>query len=384
MANWHPYAGRRWGACGRLWARPSMELVYARAISAVYDELATEKRDDGTLLVMSARIEDKDQLLRSTLCRGHPRIRVQTAASSAGGTAMMAIVAQPTRGHLDSMVICMTRLTWKRVTQRCTVARAGISTPCKIRGKRRSCEGCKNVGRRGGFDEGLKRCVSRGRRRDFLFCDVDAWRLGRWIRGRVANFMSRKCYLAGIISRGSYTSSYALAQLFRGRRNTFEASTSKSLKRIVILRPIVWSTCHFWRTSRKNSSFVSFKISFLKELSQKSFGFELQSFIFEGNLAEKEISDSLESQTVQLTTKSLESQIIWQPNQLNLKPFDIQITWIPNQLTTKITWTSNHVTTNSLESQIRWGPNQLDDGWPESEGKTFIDTKFWRPRYIKL
>ena len=25
-------------------------------------------------------------------------------------------------------------------------------------------EGCKNVGRRGGFEEGLKRCVSRGRR----------------------------------------------------------------------------------------------------------------------------------------------------------------------------------------------------------------------------
>ena len=27
-------------------------------------------------------------------------------------------------------------------------------------------EGCKNVGRRGGFEEGLKRCFSRGRRRD--------------------------------------------------------------------------------------------------------------------------------------------------------------------------------------------------------------------------
>ena len=28
-------------------------------------------------------------------------------------------------------------------------------------------EGCKNVGRRGGCEEGLKRCVSRGRRSDF-------------------------------------------------------------------------------------------------------------------------------------------------------------------------------------------------------------------------
>ena len=34
-------------------------------------------------------------------------------------------------------------------------------------------EGCKNVGRRGGFEEGLKRWVSRGRRKDFVLCDVD-------------------------------------------------------------------------------------------------------------------------------------------------------------------------------------------------------------------
>ena len=51
------------------------------------------------------------------------------------------------------------------------VAGAGNSTACKIHGRRR--EGCKNVGRHGGFEEGLKRCVSRGRRRDFVVCDVD-------------------------------------------------------------------------------------------------------------------------------------------------------------------------------------------------------------------
>ena len=34
-------------------------------------------------------------------------------------------------------------------------------------------EGCKNVGRRGGFEEGLKRCVPRGRRKDFVLCAVD-------------------------------------------------------------------------------------------------------------------------------------------------------------------------------------------------------------------
>ena len=35
------------------------------------------------------------------------------------------------------------------------------------------CEGCKNVGRRGGFEEAPKRCVSRGRGKDFVLCDVD-------------------------------------------------------------------------------------------------------------------------------------------------------------------------------------------------------------------
>ena len=41
------------------------------------------------------------------------------------------------------------------------------------------CEGCKNVGRRGGFEEGLKRFVSRGRRSDFALCDVDVRSLRR-------------------------------------------------------------------------------------------------------------------------------------------------------------------------------------------------------------
>ena len=34
------------------------------------------------------------------------------------------------------------------------------------------CEGCENVGRRGEFQEGLKRCFSRGRPRDFVLYDV--------------------------------------------------------------------------------------------------------------------------------------------------------------------------------------------------------------------
>ena len=172
-------------------------------------------------------------------------------------------------------------------------------------------------------------------------------------------FQVTEVLFAVIISRGGYRTSYASAQLFRGRRSTFKASAWKSLKRIVILRPRVWSTCHFWKKSRTKASFLSFKASFLKEVSQKSFVFELQSFIFEGSLAEmlrfwasklhfwrksrrnasflsfkasfwrksrrKASFDKIIWITHQLTTKSLELQIILHPNHLNLKSIDNQL-----------------------------------------------------------
>ena len=196
---------------------------------------------------------------------------------------------------------------------------------------------------------------SRGSRSDFALCDVDVWSIRRWNRGRVANFMSRKCYFAVIMSRGSYRTSYASAQLFRGRRSTFEASTWKSLKRIGILRSRVCSTCQFLRKSRRNVSFLIFKASFLKEVPQKCFVFHLESFRFEGSLAKKasflsckatflkEVSQKsfvFELQSFKFEgslaeklrlTKSFESLIGWQPNHLNLKSFDIQIVRISDR-----------------------------------------------------
>lgn len=86
-------------------------------------------------------------------------------------------------------------------------------------------EACKNFGRRGGFEEGPQRCFWHGRRKDFVLCEVDVSCVGRSICGRVANFRFRTCYFAGMISRGSYRTSYASAELFPGKRNTFEAST---------------------------------------------------------------------------------------------------------------------------------------------------------------
>ena len=64
-----------------------------------------------------------------------------------------------------------------------------------------------------------------------------------------------------------------------GQHVIFEGSLAEMLR--------FWSSkLHFWRKSRRNASFLIFKASFLKEVSHKSFVFELQSFIFERSLAE--------------------------------------------------------------------------------------------------
>ena len=228
--------------------------------------------------------------------------------------------------------------------------------------------------------------------------------------------MWRKCYFAGIISRGSYRSSYASAQLFRGRRSTFEASNWKSLKRILILRSSVWSTCHFWRKSRTESSFLIFfifegslvqmvrfwssKLHFLKEVSQKCFVFELQSvfleevsqksFVWQNHLNHTSVDNQITWTSNHLTSKSLESQINWQPTHLNLKSIDNQITWISDQLTTEslesqINWqphhlkvkstdNQNHLTFNSFESDINWFSTQLNSAQPLPIGSLSLET----------
>ena len=84
--------------------------MYARAtdlacvIKNVFDAFYALKGNEGILLAMSTRNEEKDTLIASGSFRGHSKIKIQSVASSAGGTAMMAIVAQPYRGHLNGNV----------------------------------------------------------------------------------------------------------------------------------------------------------------------------------------------------------------------------------------------------------------------------------------
>ena len=59
----------------------------------------------------------------------------------------------------------------------------------------------------------------------------------------------------------------------------FEGSLAQKLR-------VRASKLQFWRKSCRKASFLSFKASILKEVSQKCFAFDLKSFFFEGNLAE--------------------------------------------------------------------------------------------------
>ena len=93
------------------------------------------------------------------------------------------------------------------------------------------------------------------------------WRKSR----RKASFLSFKASILKEVSHKSF--------VFELQSFIFEGSLAEMLR--------FWaSKLHFWRKSCRNASFLIFKASFLKEVSHESFVFELQSFIFEGSLAE--------------------------------------------------------------------------------------------------
>ena len=200
-----------------------------------------------------------------------------------------------------------------------------------------------------------------------------------WRKSRTkASFFSLKaCFLKEVSQK---------CVVFELQSFNFEGSLAEKLR-------FPASQLQFWRKSRRNASFLSFKASFLKEVSQKSFVFELKSFNFEGSLAEK-----------LRVTKSFESHISWQPNHLNLKPFDIQITWISNQLTTTslevqinrqpksfeahIDWRPNQLNLKSIDSQINWISNQLTTKiiWISNQmtTKSFEAHIDWQPNHLNL
>ena len=85
--------------CHEQWA-PDWTCVIKDVFNALYDL----KGNEGTLLAMSARNEEKDIFIVCGYFRGRSKIKLQSVVCLAGGAAMMAIVAQPYRGHLNGNV----------------------------------------------------------------------------------------------------------------------------------------------------------------------------------------------------------------------------------------------------------------------------------------
>ena len=118
------------------------------------------------------------------------------------------------------------------------------------------------------------------------------WRKSR----RKASFLSFKASILKEVSHKSF--------VFDLQSFVFEGSLAQKLR--------FWaSKLHFWRKSRRNASFLIFKASFLKEVSQKCFVFDLQSFVFEGSLAEQlqSVSQPVSQSDSQSVTQSVSQSV---------------------------------------------------------------------------
>ena len=144
----------------------------------------------------------------------------------------------------------------------------------------------KNDGRRGTFEEDLPRRIFRGRRstRDMFIRGTR--RSGRW-------FLERGCILecqifsfGKMILRDRCSTSYDLASLFRGTRNTLDRWSGKIAKRIGTRLSALHSTFHFWRMSLRIASFWMLSTWKSEEVSQTCFVFDVVNFEKWGSLAE--------------------------------------------------------------------------------------------------
>ena len=130
------------------------------------------------------------------------------------------------------------------------------------------CSISKNDGRRGTFEEDLQRCISRGRRstKDMFIRDVR--RSGRWFPERGCILEHQICRFAKMILCDRCSTSYDLASIFRGRRNTLDR----------------WlNNC---KTHWYEAVSAALNFRFLKEVSQNCFVFDVVQFKNRRSLAE--------------------------------------------------------------------------------------------------
>ena len=112
--------------------------------------------------------------------------------------------------------------------------------------------------------------VAGGRRstRDMFIRDVR--RLGRYFPEKGCILEHQICRFDEMILRDKYSTSYDLASIFGGRRNTLDRWSGKIAKRIATWPSALHSTFHFWRKSRRIASFLMLSTSKIEEVSQKS------------------------------------------------------------------------------------------------------------------
>ena len=111
--------------------------------------------------------------------------------------------------------------------------RKGLCTLSKLSKTWGFCSSFKNIGRRGALEEDLQRCISRGRRstRDMFIRDVR--KSGRWFPQRGSILEPQICRFAEMILPDRCSTSYDLALIFRGRRNTLDRWAKKSQNALV-------------------------------------------------------------------------------------------------------------------------------------------------------
>ena len=152
--------------------------------------------------------------------------------------------------------------------------RKGLCTSSKVNKTWGFCSISKNEGRHGTFKEDLQRYILHGRRstKDMFMRDVR--RSGRWFPERGCILEYQMCRFAKMILRDRCSTSYDLASIFRGRRNTLDRWAGKIAKRIGTTLSALHSTLktfHFWRKSRRILSFLMSWTSKNEEVSQNCF-----------------------------------------------------------------------------------------------------------------
>ena len=109
--------------------------------------------------------------------------------------------------------------------------------------------------------------------RDMFIRDVR--RSGRWFPERGCILEHKIFSLGKVILHDRCSTSYDLASIFRGRRNTLDRCNGKMAKRIGTRPSALHSTFRFWRTSRRIVSFSTLSSSKTEDVSQNCFVFKL-------------------------------------------------------------------------------------------------------------